>query len=64
VQENRDEKVLLLRDFATGDMHELPSADIAKRDAVGSLMPPTAQALSRAQLADLISFLSQLRGQP
>ena len=61
---NDASKVVLVRDFATGAMHELPADSIAKRDDIGSLMPPTAQALSKGEVADLLAYLFALRGAP
>ena len=56
-QKSRDEGLVLVRDFATGAMHELRADSIAQRDDIGSLMPPTAQSLSREEVADLLAYL-------
>ena len=61
-QKSRDEKKFLLRDFATGETREIPAGEIRQRDDIGSLMPPTAQNLPRAELVDLLSWLISLRG--
>ena len=61
-QENRDDKVVLLRDFASTEMHEIRKDSIAKKEALGSLMPATAQGLSKEELADLCAYLISLRG--
>lgn len=62
LQRGRDNKLLLLRDFASGEIHEIPADGIRQREDLGSLMPPTAQSLSRGELADLLSYLAGLRG--
>jgi len=64
LQKGRDEKQTLLRDFASGRTREIPAGEIRQREEIGSLMPPTAQGLSRAELADLLSYLISLRGEP
>jgi hypothetical protein len=43
-------------------MIELRADAIAKRDTIGSLMPPTAQSLSLEELADLLAYLFGLNG--
>ena len=63
LQRGRDNKLLLLRDFASGEIHEIPADGIRQREDLGSLMPPTAQSLSRGELADLLRYLAGLRGQ-
>jgi len=63
-QKSRDEKQLMLRDFATGGIREIPAGQIGQREEVGSLMPPTAQILSRVALVDLLGYLISLRGEP
>ena len=62
LQRGRDNKLVLLRDFASGEIHEIPADGIRQREDLGSLMPPTAQSLSRGELADLLSYLAGLRG--
>lgn len=62
-QKSRDEGVVLVRDFATGAMHELRADAIAKRDNIGSLMPPTAQGLSQKEVVDLLAYLFGLNGE-
>jgi putative heme-binding domain-containing protein len=62
-QKSRDEGVVLVRDFATDAMHELRADAIAKRDEIGSLMPPTAQGLSQKEVADLLAYLFGLNGE-
>lgn len=61
-QASRDKGVLLLRDSFTGELNEIPRTKIASEQAIGSLMPPTAQALSPEELADLLSYLFRLGG--
>jgi len=61
-QKSRDEKKLLLRDFATGQAREIPAGEIRQRDDIGSLMPATAQHLPHAELVDLLAWLISLRG--
>ncbi len=60
VQDSRDESVVLLRDFAISGIHEIAKDDIVNREAVGSLMPPTAQSFSKKELADLFAYLFSL----
>lgn len=62
VQASRDKDVLLLRDFATAAMHEIPQDRVRKRHDVGSLMPPTAQDFSKEELGDLLAYLFSLAG--
>ena len=52
--------MLLLRDSFAGELNEIPRDKIASEQAIGSLMPPTAQALSPEDLADLLSYLFRL----
>lgn len=61
-QQSRNEKVLLLRDFATAGTRKIPREDIARTEVIGSLMPPTARGLSRQQIADLCAYLFGLSG--
>ncbi len=61
-QKSRDGAVLLLRDFATAEMHELKKDAVGKKEAIGSLMPATAQGLSDEALADLFAYLFSLGG--
>jgi putative heme-binding domain-containing protein len=63
-QKSRDGKQILLRDFATGQTREIPAGDIRQSEEIGSLMPPTARNLSRAEQADLLGFLITLQGKP
>jgi putative heme-binding domain-containing protein len=62
VQDGRDSKVLLLRDFSSTRIESVPRGDITRTEVVGSLMPGTAQTLSRSELADLLAYLFSLRG--
>ena len=62
VQDGRDSKVLLLRDFSSTRIESVPRGDIIRTEVVGSLMPGTAQTLSRSELADLLAYLFNLRG--
>ena len=59
---SRDENKILLRDFAGGGMHRISRDDIEKVEKIGSLMPPTAQILSKNDIADLLAYLFSLRG--
>jgi putative heme-binding domain-containing protein len=61
-RQSRSEEVLLLKDFATAKTRKIPREDIAKSEVIGSLMPPTAQGLSRKQIADLCAYLFGLSG--
>jgi putative heme-binding domain-containing protein len=63
-QQSRDEKQLLLRDFATGQTRGIPAGEIVGREELGSLMPPTARNLSRGEQADLLGYLITLQGKP
>jgi putative heme-binding domain-containing protein len=62
LQESRDKKLLLLRDFAGAGMHEVEAEMVSKEEPIGSLMPPTAQSLSRDELSDLFAYLFSLVG--
>ena len=62
LQESRDKKLLLLRDFAGAGMHEIEAEIVTKEEPIGSLMPPTAQSLSRDELSDLFAYLFSLVG--
>ncbi|MDB4660149.1 hypothetical protein OAE82_01270, partial [bacterium] len=62
LQESRDKNLLLLRDFAGAGMHEVEAEMVTKQESIGSLMPPTAQSLSRDELSDLFAFLFSLVG--
>lgn len=62
LQESRDKKLLLLRDFAGAGMHEVAAEMVTKQEPIGSLMPPTAQSLSQDELADLFAYLFSLVG--
>ena len=61
-QASRDENKILLRDFAGAGMHRISRDDIEKVEKIGSLMPPTAQILSKNDIADLLAYLFSLRG--
>ena len=61
-QGGRDEAELLVRDFATGEIRSIARDELARRDEVGSLMPPTAQALSKEEVGDLLAYLFGLSG--
>lgn len=61
-QKSRDKTVFLLRDFATGKIHEIQKEKIEKTKFAGSLMPPTARTLPRKEQADLLAYLFSLRG--
>ena len=63
VQASRDEDLLLLRDFTTSDLHEIPRSRIARQEDIGSLMPPTAQDFTEEELADLFAYLFSLNGE-
>jgi len=62
LQASREEKRLLLRDFASSEMHEIATERVSKREEIGSLMPPTAQDFSTEELADLFAYLFSLDG--
>jgi putative heme-binding domain-containing protein len=62
LQESRDKDLLLLRDFAGAGMHEVEAEMVSKEEPIGSLMPPTAQSLSRDELSDLFAYLFSLVG--
>jgi hypothetical protein len=55
-------KLLLLRDFAGAGMQEVEAEMVTKEEPIGSLMPPTAQSLSRDELSDLFAYLFSLVG--
>jgi len=61
-QASRDEDKILLRDFSGAGMHRISREDIEKVEKIGSLMPPTAQSLSKDDIADLLAYLFSLRG--
>ena len=61
-QASRDKDKMLLRDFASGIMHRISKDEIDSMEKIGSLMPPTAQILSNEEIADLMSYLFNLRG--
>ncbi|NRB44628.1 MAG: HEAT repeat domain-containing protein, partial [Verrucomicrobiales bacterium] len=61
-QASREENKILLRDFAGAGMHRISRDDIEKVEKIGSLMPPTAQILSKNDIADLLAYLFSLRG--
>ena len=63
IQANRDENLLLLRDFATSALFEIPRESILREGQVGSLMPPTAAGLKEEELADLFAYLFSLDGE-
>ncbi|HBM76974.1 MAG TPA: hypothetical protein DD438_02590 [Verrucomicrobiales bacterium] len=63
IQANRDENLLLLRDFATNSLFEIPRDSILREEQVGSLMPPTAAGLKEEELADLFAYLFSLGGE-
>lgn len=62
LQESRDKKLLLLRDFTGAGLHEVETEMVAKQEPIGSLMPPTAQSLSQGELSDLFAYLFGLVG--
>jgi hypothetical protein len=62
LQESRDKKLLLLRDFAGAGIQEVEAEMVSKEEPIGSLMPPTAQSLSRDELSDLFAYLFSLVG--
>jgi putative heme-binding domain-containing protein len=61
VKQSRDENQILLFDFVTRQTRDLSKNEIKSRDSVGSLMPETAQSLTREQVADLVAYLIGLR---
>jgi putative heme-binding domain-containing protein len=61
---SEDKQTLILRDPAKDELIRIPISDIAKRKEVGSVMPEgLTNGLTRAELRDLIRFLSDL-GKP
>ena len=62
IQASRDEGLVLLRDFTTNELHEISRSRIARQEDIGSLMPPTAQDFTEAELADLFAYLFSLNG--
>jgi hypothetical protein len=61
---SEDKQTLILRDPAKDELIRIPIADIAKRKEIGSVMPEgLTNGLTRAELRDLIRFLSDL-GKP
>ncbi|MBT5813695.1 MAG: c-type cytochrome [Opitutales bacterium] len=55
---------IIIRDAATGVTQTVPVNQVADRQDAGTLMPPGLTAgLSRADLRDLIRYLSELKGQ-
>lgn len=61
VKQSRDENQISLFDFVTRQTRDLSKNEIKSRDSVGSLMPETAQSLTREQVADLVAYLIGLR---
>ena len=61
VRGSREGGILLFRDFAGEDLSRLPRERVEKLEEIGSLMPPSAQTLSREELANLLKYLFELR---
>jgi hypothetical protein len=64
---SEDKTVLRVRDLATGKIAPVQTAQIQQRTRGGTVMPPGLTAsLTRAELRDLIKYLSSLKitGQP
>jgi putative heme-binding domain-containing protein len=61
---SEDKQTLILRDPAKDELIRIPIAEIARRKEIGSIMPEgLTNALTRAELRDLIRFLADL-GKP
>ena len=60
-QASREENKILLRDFAGAGMHRISRDDIEKVEKIGSLMPPTAQILSKNDIADLLAYFLNIQ---
>ena len=62
-QDRTENGVLYLRDTATQKTIPIKLSDIAKKEEIGTIMPPgLTNTLSREQLRDLIAYLSHLKG--
>ena len=62
VQPSKRKSDLLLRDFSTGRIESISKGSISSTESLGSLMPSTAQVMSRDELVDLLSYLFSLSG--
>jgi putative heme-binding domain-containing protein len=59
---SEDKTVLRVRDLATGKIAPVQTANIKQRTSNGTVMPPGLTAsLTRAELRDLIKYLSTLK---
>jgi putative heme-binding domain-containing protein len=62
--DSEDKSRVIIRDAATGKTEMIPVRKVEARQDAGTLMPPGLTAsLSRAELRDLIRFLSDQKGQ-
>ena len=62
--DREDKSRVIIRDTATGKAEMIPVRKVEARQDAGTLMPPGLTAsLSRAELRDLIRFLSEQKGQ-
>ncbi len=62
-QDRIENNTLYLRDTATQKTIAIKLSDIAKKDEIGTIMPPgLTNSLTREQLRNLISYLSHLKG--
>ena len=62
--DREDKSRVIIRDAATGKAEMIPVRKVEARQDAGTLMPPGLTAsLSRAELRDLIRFLSDQKGQ-
>ena len=55
-------ETLRIRDITGASSIEIPKDNVADRESIGSLMPPTAHSLNEEELADLLGYLFSLQG--
>ena len=61
--QGEDKKALHIRDLTTGTVATVPRGNVAQYRKGGTMMPPGLTAsLTRAELRDLIKYLSTLKG--
>jgi len=61
--QGEDKKALHIRDLTTGTVATVPRGNVAQHNKGGTMMPPGLTAsLTRAELRDLIKYLSTLKG--
>ena len=62
--DTEDKQQIVIRDVATGSKQTISVRQVDTRESGGTLMPPGLTAsLTRAELRDLIRFLSDQQGQ-